>query len=101
MAQSPPPADPSPYPANDSPVTLPSGTVVRVRNLVVFAGPQGKTLTIYIQSPTPASDSARLAREAQELVDLHGAFGGIGPLVRVTVGVCRSQTCLEMREIPG
>src|SRR3954470_11126239 len=71
MGQSSTPA--SPYPANDSPVTLPSGTVVRVRNLVVFA----------------------------ELVDLHGASGGLGPLAQVTVGVCRTQACLEMREKPG
>jgi hypothetical protein len=97
--QSPMPA--SPYPANDSPVTLPSGTVVRVRQLVVFTGPHGKALTLYIQTPTPALDSARLAREAKELVDLHGASGGLGPLARATVGVCRTQACLEMRGTPS
>ena len=98
MGQSPTPA--SPYPANDTPVTLPSGTVVRVRNMVVFAGSHGRALTLYIQSPTPASDSARLAREARELVDLHHATGGLGPLTQATVGVCRTQACLEMRETP-
>jgi hypothetical protein len=99
MGQSPTPA--SPYPANDSPITLPSGTVVRVRNLVVFVGPRGKDLTLYIQSPTPASDSARVAREAKELVDLHAASGGLGQFVRAIVGICRTQACLEMREIPS
>jgi hypothetical protein len=99
MGQSPTPA--SPYPANDTPVTLRSGTVVRVRNVVVFAGPRGKALTLYIQSPTSASDSVRLAREAKELVDLHDASGALGPLTRATVGVCRTQACLEMREVPS
>jgi hypothetical protein len=99
MGQSPTPT--SPYPANDSPVTLSSGTVVRVRNLVVFVGPSGKALTLYIQSPTPASDTARVAREAKELVDMHSASRGLGPLTRATVGVCRTQACLEMREIPS
>jgi hypothetical protein len=98
MGQSSTPA--SPYPVNDSPVTLPSGTVVRVRNVVVFAGPRGKDLTLYIESPTPAADSARLAREAKELVDLHRASGGLGPLARASVGVCRTRACLEMRQIP-
>ena len=99
MGQSPVP--PSPYPANDTPLTLPSGTVVRVRNLVVFAGSGGRALTLYIQSPTLPSDSARLAREAKELVDLHAASGSFGPLTRTTVGVCRTQACLEMREMPS
>jgi hypothetical protein len=58
-------------------------------------------LTIHIQSPTPASESARLAREAKELADLHIASGSLGPLARVIVGVCRTQACLEMREIPS
>lgn len=99
MGQSPVP--PGPYPASDTPLTLPSGTVVRVRNLVVFAGSEGKALTLYIQSPTLPSDSVRLAREAKELVDLHAASGSFGALTRATVGVCRTQGCLEMREIPS
>lgn len=99
MGQSPVP--PSPYPTNDTPVTLPSGTVVRVRNLVVFAGQGGNALTLYIQSPTLPSDSARLAREAKELVDLHAVSGNLGTLARATVGVCRTQACLEMREMPS
>src|SRR4051812_34837856 len=70
----------SPYPLNDTPVTLASGTVVRVRNIVVFDGPSGKSLTLYIQSPAPATDSARLAGDARDLLDLHGASSGVGPL---------------------
>jgi hypothetical protein len=99
MGQSPTPE--SQYPANDTPVTLPSGTVVRVRHMVVFAGPSGNSLTLYIQSPTRATDSVRMAREATELVALQGASTHLGPLVRKMVGICRTQACLEMREAPS
>jgi hypothetical protein len=98
MSQTPTPD--SPYPANNTPVTLPSGTVVRVRNIVVFAGPTGKSLTLYIQSPTDAADTARVAREARQLVELHGAAAGLGSPKRAVVGICRTQACLEMREAP-
>ena len=99
MSQSPTPG--SAGPGNDTPVTLPSGTVVRVRNIVVFIGPSGRSLTLYIESPTPATDSARVAREAKELIDLHGAASSLGPIVRAMVGICRTQGCLELREAPS
>jgi hypothetical protein len=95
MSQSPTPSGPM----NDTPVTLPSGTVVRVRNIVVFVGP-AKSLTLYIESPTPASDTVRLAREAMELVALHGTTSSLGPTARAMVGICRTQACLEMRKVP-
>ena len=57
-------------------------------------------MTLYIESPTLPSDSVRLAREAKELVDLHATSGSFGLLARAAVGVCRTQACLEMREIP-
>jgi len=62
----------TPGPSSDTPITLPSGTVVRVRNLVIFkklGGPNA--LTIYIETPTLEADGAQLAREAQELVTMH------------------------------
>lgn len=99
QAQSPAPA--GGYPLEDVPVTLPSGTVVRVRDVIVFAGAAGKTLTLYIQSAMPASDSAALARDARALVDRYGASGELGPLARVIVGICRTQACLEMRAVPS
>jgi hypothetical protein len=85
----------------DTPVTLSSGTTVRVRNIVMLAGPGGKSLTLYIETPTHAVDTVRVAREAKELVDLHGGSAALGPLGRVSVGVCRTQACLEMREAPN
>ncbi len=48
-----------PYPAN-IPLTLSSGTVVRQRNVVVFRGHHINTLTITIESPTPAADADRV-----------------------------------------
>lgn len=32
----------TPYPTGDTPVSLPSGTVIRVRNLVVLRGNRGQ-----------------------------------------------------------
>ena len=36
-----------PYPTNNSPITLPSGTTVRVRDLIVFRGLNASALTIF------------------------------------------------------
>jgi hypothetical protein len=89
----------NPYPANDSPLTLPSGTVVRQRNLVVFRGQNGTSLTIVIQTPTDRADSVRVAREAQEVAALHDAYARAQGIARISVAVCRSQSCLELREV--
>jgi hypothetical protein len=62
------PAQESPYPMNDIAVTLPSGTVVRIRNVVFFRGRSGSGLTIYIETPTPSTESERLALEAREVL---------------------------------
>ena len=99
MSQSPTPN--SPQPMNDTPVTLSSGTVVRVRNIVVFVGPSGKSLTLYIETPTQATESAQIERDANEIIGRYGESTTSGPFVRATVGVCRTQACLEMREPPS
>ena len=86
------------YPMNDTPVTLPSGTVVRVRTVIVFEGQSGRrTLRLFVETPTPVADSARVAREANELIDRYGAASR-GPYAGASVFVCRTQACLEMRE---
>jgi hypothetical protein len=87
-----------PYPANDSPLTLPSGTVVRQRNLVVFRGRHGSRLTITIETPTAAADAARVAAEAQEVATLLDTYAQTQGINRITVAVCRSRACLELRE---
>ena len=89
-----------PYPMNDVPVTLPSGTIVRVRNIVVFAGLRDRTLTLHFETPTEPADSARVAREARDLIEIYGASKALAPLARARVGVCRTQACLEMRDEP-
>jgi hypothetical protein len=90
----------SPYPQSDTPLTLPSGTVVLVRNLVVFDSRGRRGLTIYIETPTPSADSAKLAREARELVDMHNEFASRQSLTSIRVAICRTQACVEMRESP-
>ena len=91
----------NPYPMTDTPVTLSSGAVVRVRNVVVFAGPSGKSLTLYIETPTQATESAQIERDASELIERYGQSATSGPFVRAAVIVCRTQACLEMREPSG
>jgi hypothetical protein len=98
MSQSPTPNNS--YPMSDTPVTLSSGTVVRVRNVVMFAGPSGRSLTLYIETPTQATESAQIERDANELVARYGHSATSGPFVRAAVIVCRTQACLEMREPP-
>ena len=90
----------SPYPQSDTPLTLPSGTVVRVRNLVVFVSEGRSGLTIQIETPTPSADSAKLAREALELVEMHNEFAKLRSLSSIRVAICRTQACVEMRELP-
>jgi hypothetical protein len=97
VAQSPTPN--SPYPANDSRLTLPSGTVVRQRNLVVFRGQNEASLTIVIQTPTDSTASDRVSREAQEVAALHDAYARSRGISRISVAICRSQACLELREV--
>jgi hypothetical protein len=104
-----PPAQKDPYPINDIAVSLPSGTVVRVRNIVVFQGGKGSgpiqgvpvnALTIYIETPTPSTKAQRLAMEARELLGLRDKFPAINDATVANIGVCRTRSCLEMREIP-
>ena len=99
MSQSPTPHNPQPM--NDTPVTLPSGTAVRVRSIIVFVGPSGKSLTLYIETPTQAAESAQIERDAKELIGRYGESATSGPFVRAIVSVCRTQACLEMREPPS
>jgi hypothetical protein len=89
-----------PYPMNDIAVTLSSGTVVRIRNFVVFRTQTASSLTIYIETPTPSTEPARLASEAQEIAGLEMKSPSRDRPTTVRVGVCRTQGCLEMREIP-
>jgi hypothetical protein len=91
----------NPYPANDSPLTLPSGTTVRQRNFVVFRCPNASALTLTIETPTAATAAERVAREAQEVAMLHDEYAHTQGITRITVGVCRSQACLELREVPA
>lgn len=92
-------SDPAyPYPGNDAPLTLSSGTVVRVRNLIVFRGQNTRQLTVVMETPTPADASIRLADEARELADMHRGIAEFERLDGITITICRSQACLELRE---
>ena len=90
----------SPYPMNDIPMTLSSGTVIHVRNIVAFKHEDQATLTVYIETPTPPNQTDRVLQEAREVAAIQ-VKSPFGPNTsHVNVGVCRTQACLEMREIP-
>lgn len=82
----------------DQSVELPSGRVVHVRNLVVFRGNSGSSLTIYAQTTTPAADSVRLAREAEQIVARYAEYSSAQRVDRVSVTICRTVACVELRE---
>ena len=91
----------NPHPMNDIPVTLSSGTVVRIRNVVVFQSEnESGGLTLYIQTPTAASDTNKVASEAKEVAALQLKSVARASMSTVSVAVCRTQACLEMHEIP-
>lgn len=87
-------------PPNDIAVTLTSGTVVRIRNIAVFRSQKGSELVVYIETPTPSTEPARLALEAKEVAGLQIKGPMSGNLASVSVAVCRTTICLQMREKP-
>jgi hypothetical protein len=86
------------YPMNDIAVTLASGTVVRVRNIVIVRIQNVSGLAVYIETPTPSSERERVALEAKEVAGLQLKAPTIGNLASVTIIVCRTRGCLELRE---
>ena len=95
------PSQPSQYPMSDIAVTLASGTVVRVRNVVIVQGQNGAGIAVYIETPTPSTEPERVAAEAKEIAGLQIKSPTIGNLTSVRVAVCRTSGCLEMREKPN
>ena len=95
------PTQNGPDPMNNIAVTLTSGTVVHIRNLVIFRSPStSSALSIYIETPTPASEPDKVASEAKELADVQIKSPIAENISNVIVAVCRTQGCLEMRERP-
>lgn len=94
------PSQPNQYPMTDIAVTLASGTVVRVRNVVIVRDQHDSRLAVYIETPTPASEPERVASEAKEVAGVQVRSPMIGNLTNVRVAVCRTSGCLEMREKP-
>jgi hypothetical protein len=87
-------------PMNDIAVSLSSGTVVRIRNIMIFQNQNGSRLTVYVETPTPSTEPERLALEAKEIAELQLKSPTIGSLNSVGVAVCRTDACVEMREKP-
>jgi hypothetical protein len=88
----------SPYPLSDAPFVLPSGTTVRLRNRIGFRGHHSQRLTIVIETPTPATAVAQLRKESRQLAEMLRQFADAARIDRLTVMICRTQACVEMRE---
>lgn len=82
----------------DQPLALSPGRVVHIRDLVVFRGHSGPSLTIYTETPTPAKDSAQLAQEAKQIVAHYAEYSAAQRIESVTVTFCRTPACVELRE---
>ena len=54
----------------------------------------------FIETPTPASDTTRLSREAHELADLHTAFANTSGISRIAVSICRTPACSALHAPP-
>lgn len=84
-------------------VELADGRVVDVRNrLVSVTAGRVTGLVLVIETATPASDRARVRRDAEEVANLvpldwHVQQRG-APIERLTVVVCRTPACVQMRE---
>ena len=85
----------------DEPLTLPSGIVVRVRNLVLFEGGATRALTVYVQMPVSLSDRDVSMRAAHEIADLHLETANQQGITAIIIAVCRTQDCLELRGPPA
>jgi len=93
-------AFPPPYPTTDLPIAVPPGVVVRVRDQVVFRGRNVSSLTLLVESPTPPGDTSRLAYQAAAVTDQYATFAATQSIDQISVGICRTQACIEMREPP-
>lgn len=85
--------------STDSPLTLSNGRVLRQRNLVVFRGSHTVRLTIVIETPTLAADRSRLKEETREVANLYDEFARTEGVNGITVAVCRTQACSELRQL--
>ncbi len=97
-----------PSTATDRRLALSTGTVVHARNFVIFekrgdarSPKPPASLTIYVDSPTPAADSARLAPEAREVAAAFDEFARTKAIGQIDVAICRTQACVERREAPA
>ena len=94
--------EPWPYPTQRTPLTLPSGHVVVIRNLVVStqAGQSGGAFSILYETTQPASEHAARQAEAVEVVELHRSWAEERDLDLMCAAICNTDAAAEMREMP-
>jgi hypothetical protein len=69
-----------------------------VRNRVVFHGHHSQRLTVVIETPTLATAVTQLREESRQLAEMLRHLADAARVDRLTVMICRTQACLELRE---
>lgn len=93
---------PWPYPTQRTSLTLPSGRVVVILNLVVStqAGHPGGAFSIHYETRQPAAAHAARQAEAVEVVEAHRARAEERGFDLMTAAICNTLAAAEMREMP-
>ena len=91
---------PNPFPLQERPLRLPSGSEITVLNLAVsiMRDLPGGTFVIQYRTATPAEDASARQREATEVVTLHRAFADEKGLDEIRAEICNTQAAAQMRE---
>ena len=91
-----------PFPLEETPLTLPSGRVVAVLNLVAVAqrGRAGGTLGVQYRSAVPAADREGRRAEAAEVAARYAAVAAARGCRRLAAQLCNSPEAAALRALP-
>ena len=94
--------EPWPYPTQRTPLTLPSGQVVVILNLVISsqAGQPGGAFEVQYETRHPPGEHAARQAEAVEVVAVHRAWAEERGFDLMTAAIFNTAAAAEMREMP-
>jgi hypothetical protein len=92
---------PSQYPLQDRPLTLPSGRVVQLYNVVSIAsGDDSSSFGVQYRSAISASDEVNRREEATEVIAKFARLFSRADVTRASAQLCATRAQAEMREPP-
>jgi hypothetical protein len=92
---------PSQYPLQDRPLTLPSGRVVQLYNVVSIAsGDDSSSFGVQYRSAISASDEVNRREEATEVIAKFARLFSRPDVTRASAQLCATRAQAEMREPP-